>query len=110
MEATKTRNLITEAISAETESAKKNWGSTYHSKHEAWAVLREEVEEAEFETEYVKTLLQKAWDYIRHDEFTAEGHKQVVQSIKDHALSLALEAVQVAAVAQKYIDTLEEVK
>lgn len=110
MEATKTKNLITEAIAAETESAKKNWGSIYHSKHEAWAVLKEEVEEAETESELIKVMLEKSWAYVKHDNFTIKGHEQMVEAIKKHALKLALEAVQIAAVAQKYIDTLEEVK
>ena len=46
MEAAKTKELIQNAIEVETENARRTWGPRYNSEHEAYGVLKEEVEEA----------------------------------------------------------------
>ena len=107
MEAQLTKNFIKAAIDAETESAKKNWGPTYASEHEAWAVLREEIEEADEEQKTIQYCSEALWHAIRNGN-EQERSKSCLAYILEHAQNLATEAVQIAAVAQKYLDTLEE--
>ncbi len=106
MEATLTKNFIKAAVAAETDNAKKNWGPTYHSEHEAWAVLKEEVEEAAEEEKTIQDCLGALWNAIRQGQ-QQERQKNSLYYILQHAQDLATEAVQIAAVAQKYLDTLE---
>ena len=106
MEATLTKNFINAAVAAETENAKKNWGPGYHSEHEAWAVLKEEVEEAAEEHKTIEDCLTALWNAIRKGG-QQERQKNSLAYIFQHAQDLATEAVQIAAVARKYLDTLE---
>lgn len=105
MEAQLTKNFIKAAIEAETESAKTNWGPTYASEHEAWAVLLEEWEEAYEEVQTLRGCHEALWHAIRKGE--PERSKGSLAYVLEHAQNLATEAVQIAAVAQKYLDTLE---
>lgn len=110
MEAEKTKNFIKGAIAAETESAKEKWGETYHSEHEAWAVLNEEVEEANEALVKIVTIERVLWNFVRKAEKKEADHKYITDNLHyllDHAQELATEAVQIGAVAQKYIDTME---
>ena len=72
----------------------------FHSTHEGYAVLREEVEEAAEEMDYVKSGLECIWYYVRTDEM--ESIAEAVDSIERHAIRLAAEAIQVAAMARKF--------
>ena len=109
MEAKLTKNFINAATAAETENAKKNWGPTYHSEHEAWAVLKEEIEEAAEEHKTIEDCLNALWNAIRQGK-QQERQKNSLAYIYQHAQDLATEAVQIAAVAQKYIDTIGDAK
>ena len=113
MEAEKTKNFIRGAVAAETEYAKEKWGETYHSEHEAWAVLNEEGEEANEALMKVGSIVHVLWNFVRKAEKTEDDIKHIrdnLHYLQDHAQELATEAVQIAAVAQKYIDTLEATK
>lgn len=113
MEAEQTKNFIKGAVAAETENAKKTYGETYHSEHEAWAVLNEEGEEANEALFKIGNILHILWRFVRKAEKTEEDIQHVKDNLhylQDHAKELATEAVQIAAVAQKYIDTMEESK
>ena len=99
MEAKRTKELIDSAIKAEIEHAKQNWGPTYASEHEAYAVLKEEVEEAADDLELLQEDLELLWN-------STKGNAQEVCRVnRSHiaklALALAIEAVQIAAVANK---------
>ena len=111
MEAEKTKNFIRGAVAAETESAKEKWGETYHSEHEAWAVLNEEAEEANEAFFKIGNILHVLWNFVRKAEKTEDDIRHVrdnLHYLQDHAQELAIEAVQIAAVTQKYLDTMEE--
>ena len=111
MEAEKTKNFIKAAIASETENAKEKWGDKYHSEHEAWAVLSEEVEEANEAFLKIGNITRILWHYVRKANKTEDDqrhHAENLRYLKDHAQELAIEAVQIAAVAQKFLDTLED--
>ena len=52
-----TKKYIESAIGSETENAVKNLGETYNSNHEGYAVLKEEVDEANDELIQIKNKL-----------------------------------------------------
>ena len=111
MEAKLTKDFIRGAIAAETESAKERWGDKYHSTHEAWAVLNEEIEEANEALIKIGSISQVLWNFVRKARIQEGDKKYTLDNLhylQDHAQELAIEAVQIAAVAQKYIDTLED--
>ena len=111
MEAKLTKDFIRGAVAAETESAKEKWGETYHSEHEAWAVLNEEGEEANEALVKIGSILRVLWNFVRKAEKQPGDVKYMrdnLNYLKDHAQELAIEAAQIAAVAQKFLDTLED--
>lgn len=78
--------------------------SRFNSAHEGYAVIKEEVEETAEEAERLKTQLEILWIYIRQDKHT--NALDMARKMYDTALAAAYEAVQVAAMAQKYLQCL----
>lgn len=99
----KTEKLINEAVVAERDNAMTKWGKTYHSIHEGYAVLKEEVEETEEKMEEEKYYLQLLWDEIKND---CDIKTNRILEIKKSAIHIAKEACQVAAVCDKICITL----
>ena len=86
--------------------ATKNYGRTFHSKHEGFAVLMEELAEASDEmTRLEDDAMQDLWCAIREDD--AEGAKMAVEGVEKFAILLACEAIQVAAMARKMHKTID---
>lgn len=103
-----TKKYVKAAVGAETQKAVENWGLKYASLHEGYAVLKEEVEESDEELNVVKVGLDVVWDAIRgNDRYTTEEMITHVQSEKEHAEQLALEACQIAAVCNKILNGLK---
>lgn len=92
------RSLISKAMTAELESASKTYGETYHTQHEGYSVLLEEVEEAEDDLRYIKENLSELWKKIKGNE----NDPTLLTIMSGTALLLANEAVQIAAVCEKY--------
>lgn len=95
---------LVQLAKAELEAANKEH-PLFASPHEGYAVLLEEVEEAEEALCEVKKDLKQVWLSTRfgHDGSVVYVSRRVNQ----YALDLAAEAIQVAAMAQKMIDSLE---
>jgi len=80
----------------------------FNSTHEGYAVIKEEVEEAAEELENVNFSLSSIWRNVKiNDKETAIKH---AGHLKDFAIKLAAEAIQVAAMAQKFTDSFKEVE
>lgn len=80
----------------------------FHSDHEAWAVLLEEIYELGSESRLVKHHS----EYLKTKVFLDSDDKSKLESldlIYEHAVLAAAEAVQVAAVATKFIKKKEQV-
>lgn len=85
--------------------AAKNYGKTFHSVHEGFAVLMEELAEASDEMMGLEDdAMQDLWCAIREDD--AEGAKMAAGGVERFALLLACEAIQVAAMAKKMQDSI----
>lgn len=74
--------------------------TVFHSPHEGWAVLKEEVEEAHDEQIDLEFQLLQMWKAVKLDEeATAQN---TARKIEWRAIRLAAEAIQVAAMARKF--------
>ena len=97
-----------QAVDAEENAAISEYG-LFHSDHEAWAVLKEEVEELLelFDEDKIYVDLDKLWGKIRRDETISEGD---LSDIYKWAKSCAEEAVQVMAMCIKWGGSNEQRK
>ena len=75
----------------------------FHSEHEGWAVMQEEAEELREECDSIEMAMEQLWHRIRDGIQTA----QYVALVEQYAEAAACEAIQVAAMARKYLDMLE---
>lgn len=92
-------------VQKELESANKKF-PMFHSDHEGYAVLKEEMEEAETDLMNMKDVLSVLWRYIKRNVEVPK--KRQAELVKICAMELAIEAIQVAAMAQKFIDSRRE--
>ena len=97
-EATK---CIEQAVCHELNKIVKKYGATYHSEHEGYAVLLEEVEEACEDAQFMEDSLKRLWTSIRCNNFSDFELSQIY----NYAKGLAEEAVQVAAVCERLTET-----
>lgn len=74
----------------------------FHSPHEAFAVTLEEVEEVQKEVKYMDTQIRKIWVHITHDV----EQEELYEDLKKYAIFTIQEAIQVAAMAEKAIQSL----
>lgn len=85
----------------ELERANSKFGM-FHSTHEGYAVIKEEIEEVADELEDVVNYLNDIWRNVKEDnELDLVG----IKIMKKHAINLAAESIQTAAMAQKFIDS-----
>ena len=91
-------NNVNELVSQELKMANTNF-PPFNSRHEGYAVLLEEVEEAEYEMCMVKSSLNYVWGAVKTDIPIIP-----VEDVKNYAVRLACEAIQVAAMCDKFID------
>ena len=94
------KELIAEmhrAMMNEYKRAEKAHGGTFHSAHEAYAVVLEEVEEVRAEMEAISRLADGIWMATRNDMPPMTGYKNMLET----ALQAAAECIQVAAMCRK---------
>ena len=72
----------------------------FHSLHEGYAVLLEEVEEVNEEVDYIENTVKGIWRSVKADNI--EIALYCADRVEDHAIRLAAEAIQVAAMAKKF--------
>lgn len=79
----------------------------FSSAHEGYAVLLEEVEEAESDMRAVRNKLSSLWYGVKSDNSRVVSFQASL--VKGAAIHLAAEAIQVAAMAQKLMASIEAV-
>lgn len=97
MIATKAKESIDQAVCYELQNIVKEYGPTYHSTHEGYAVLKEEVEEAAEDMKQMEQKLEHLWETIKIN-FSVDDE---LTRLKAVAVALAGEAVQCAAALGK---------
>lgn len=77
----------------------------FHSDYEGAAVIFDEIEECKQEIENLEIQFEVLWSYVKDD-----NKMSVITSerLKLTAANLACEAIQVAAMSQKFIDSQKE--
>lgn len=102
---TKIRPAVEKLAEMERQDANRKF-PLFHSVHEGYAVLLEEAEEAQEALNLAESSLSALWAHIRDNN--AGRAPEFAGRIREHALDLAVEAVQVAAMAQKFIDSAKK--
>ena len=102
MIATKAKESIDQAVCYELQNIVKEYGPTYHSTHEGYAVLKEEVEEAADDMKQIEQLMEGVWDAVKMNF----AMKDQLCKLKAVAVALAGEAVQCAAVLERFLSTV----
>lgn len=90
---------------AELERANKKF-SLFASDHEGYAVILEEFQESEEEVNRARFRLNRLWESVRADEAQTE----YIRHIRERMLKAAAEAIQTAAMCEKFIQSQEERK
>lgn len=93
---------ISKVIKSELAAAIKDF-PLYHSAHEGYAVLKEEVEEATADLNVAVEHFEMAWECIKANT----NPVCLITELGRYAQLLACEAVQMAAVAQKFVKSSE---
>lgn len=101
------KRLVLNAIANEYMNITKTHGEVYNSKHEGYAVLLEEVEEATDELHAIENEMLDLWLKVKNDNYKSELMQNLTEII-EKAVNVALESVQVAAVATRFNLTLEK--
>lgn len=94
------RDEINRLAEIELQEANKKY-PLFHSQHEAYAVLKEEVEEMMEEADRCHTELEKMWTNTREDF----GCTYIIQQLRGHALYCVQEAIQVIAMCDKTLQS-----
>jgi hypothetical protein len=81
-------------------------GYSFHSNHEAYAVILEEIQEAEQELSNLQGQMRFLWEAIKQDD--DQVIKLRIEQMKKRSILLIAESIQTAAMIQKLIDTLNK--
>ncbi len=93
--------IIKALIEMELDDANKKFPH-FASPHEGYAVIKEEVEEAEDASRNINTYLDILWSLVKSKDYAPNDYLGAVDKIEDWAVEQAKEAIQVAAMAKKF--------
>lgn len=93
------RYEVDQIVPRELERANKKF-LQFHSGHEGWAVIQEEIEECGDELSEIFSAQKEAWEEIRADKKPNVN----IAFVYGHAINLACEAIQVAAMCKKFLE------
>lgn len=96
------RTDVEKLVLKELQSANDKFGM-FNSLHEGYAVVLEEFDESKDDLNALEMDLNYLWYCIKNDIVDEDFYKNL-STIKTSAISLAVEAIQVAAMAQKFMD------
>lgn len=92
----------------EYDRASAKFGPIHTSEHQGFAVLLEELEEASEEMCHASNYLNNLWKLIKSKAAEDKDKLALLNAIGNKATLAACEAIQVAAMAYKFIKTIEE--
>lgn len=95
-------NQVRQLVEVELAAANERFPQ-FHSQHEGYAVIKEEVEETREQLDAAERYMDYLWRRVKEDSPTKEQAKYV----KMFSINAACEAIQVAAMCQKFLDMHE---
>ena len=101
MIAEKARESIKQAVCYELQNIVKEHGAVYNSGHEAYAILKEEKEEAAECLQILESHFENIWEGLKVNILCNTD----IYQAREAALGLAEEAVQRVAVCDKFLET-----
>lgn len=94
---------VEKLVAKELDLANEN-NPAFHSPHEGYGVLLEEVEELQDEVKTVTQEVATWWSVVKHNDVSINDF--ILDGIEKYAVNAACEAVQVAAMCRKYRESL----
>lgn len=91
---------VSELVEKEYGRAAAKFGCANNSDHESYAVLKEELDEAQDEVKSAEDVLNYFWRQIKRDS-DAQSKLQICANLQSCAMLAACEFIQVAAMAKK---------
>lgn len=110
---TETDKLVKDLIQVEYKNACEKFGEKYHSLHEGYAILLEELEEAKKEFESIEPTLKWIWEEIKIFSQEIYSEKALLGYCKnemEYVERTMKELAQVGAVLMKIKNTIGEVE
>ena len=92
-------NQVRELVKVELAAANERFPQ-FHSQHEGYAVIKEEVDELKEYTDLINNRMIYLWARVRFNSSCEE----IVSRIYDDAINAACEAIQVAAMCKKFLE------
>ena len=99
-------NQVRELVKVELAAANERFPQ-FHSAHEGYAVIKEEVEELSEAVQGIEKMLCMLWENIRYN---LDGTNRVAWYAMIYSINAACEAIQVAAMCQKFLEMHEPAK
>lgn len=92
------KQLIQDLIESELKSVDAKWPN-YHSHHEAFSVIMEEVQELQEEIEKIHVPMKSYWESIRHKSDNDIIKSESLKHVREKSYQAVIEAVQVYVTA-----------
>lgn len=100
---------ILTAVNTELNLAGKDHGKHFHSPHEGYGVLMEEIYEAQIHTRNIDAMSDNLLMLLHHVESCPDAYEKQLGRIKEQALSGAAELCQVAAMCEKGMRSMRRI-
>lgn len=95
------RKDVEDLVEKELEAANKRF-PLFNSAHEGYATLAEEIDELKEKVKDIKGDKKAIWGLVKENEADGDKARVFIRSIKIRATLAAVEAIQVAAMCEKY--------